>query len=156
MADCAKRECSVEGCGRPSRKRGMCVLHARRKERGQALEAPLQYTRAVRIDDWQEVQGRIAPPELLAMVDEEAARRGVPRIEVLREAVREWCARHPPPPAPDWVAEAVEELREARRKVEASMRTSWATVRREGTAVNDQEGEVHVDAAWQAHERRET
>lgn len=71
------------------------------------------------------------PREDAAYVDDMVAALGMSRAAILREAVREWRERHPLPPPPAWVAEAVAELQEARRKVEASTRAFWALVEAE-------------------------
>ncbi|WP_163869557.1 hypothetical protein [Myxococcus eversor] len=131
MADCAqpKKGCIVDGCVRPVRVKGLCDTHRKRKARGRPLDARRHRSKDAdaETEGWPVITARLASPEMLTFFNGLADARGGSRNDVLREALSVFAASqgYVPPPVPEWVADAVAELREARRRVEESTRRLW-------------------------------
>ena len=119
---CKPRECTVSWCVRRVEAHGLCDAHLRRKQRGKDLEAPWRWTTAK--SKGQSDKGVVlATDEHVAIVAREAARRGVEKAEILREAIAEWCARNDKAyrrerkVTEEQAFAAIEELRSGRQRV---------------------------------------
>lgn len=119
---CKPKECTVSWCVRRVEAHGLCDAHFRRKQRGQDLEAPWRWTRAKEAGQ-PDRDVVLATAEQAAVVEHEAARRGVLKADILREAIAEWCARNDKSyrrsrkVTEEMTFAAIEELRTGRQRV---------------------------------------